>query len=103
MSHLILDTLATVPDLVAFAAHGVALAADKTPAATPDVSVAGSPGIGGFFATAALSLLVIILGIDMTRRTRRLRYRAQYAAAQEAEQAQAQQDTESEDDQHGTR
>ena len=105
MSHLILDTLATVPDLVAFDAHGVALAADNTPAANPDGSVAGSPGIGGFIATAALSLLVIILGIDMTRRTRRLRYRAQYAAAQEAEQAQAQaqQDTESEDDQHGTR
>ena len=50
MSHLILDTLATVPDLVAFAAHGVALAADNTPAANPDGSVAGSPGIGGFFA-----------------------------------------------------
>jgi len=81
MSHLILDTLA--------------------PAANPDGSVAGSPGIGGFFATAALSLIVIILGIDMTRRTRRLRYRAQYAAAQEAEQAQ--QDTESEDDQHDAR
>ena len=47
MSHLILDTLATVPDLVAFAAHGVALAADNTPAANPDGSVAGSPGIGG--------------------------------------------------------
>ena len=46
MSHLILDTLATVPDLVAFAAHGVALAADNTPAANPDGSVAGSPGIG---------------------------------------------------------
>ena len=103
MSHLILDTLATVPDLVAFAAHGVALAADNTPAANPDGSVAGSPGIGGFFATAALSLLVIILGIDMTRRTRRLRYRAQYAAAQEAEQAQDQQDTESEDVQHDAR
>ena len=41
MSHLILDTLATVPDLVAFAAHGVALAADNTPAANPDGSVAG--------------------------------------------------------------
>lgn len=60
-------------------------AAEVTPAANPDGSPAGSPGIGGFFATAALSLLVIALGVDMTRRTRRLRYRAQYAAAREAE------------------
>ena len=64
--------------------HAVLQAAPEvTPASNPDGSPAGSPGIGGFFAT------VVALGVDMTRRTRRLRYRAQYAAAREAELAAA--------------
>lgn len=70
--------------------HAVLQAAPEvTPASNPDGSPAGSPGIGGFFATALLSLLVVALGVDMTRRTRRLRYRAQYAATREAELAAA--------------
>ena len=70
--------------------HAVLQAAPEvTPASNPDGSPAGSPGIGGFFATALLSLLVVALGVDMTRRTRRPRHRAQYAAAREAELAAA--------------
>lgn len=65
------------------------LAADLS-IATPSVqeynvdgSPLGSPGITGAIATMILGVLIILLGLDMTRRARRLRYRVDYAMARE--------------------
>lgn len=53
-----------------------------------DGSPLGSPGITGFVATMILGLLIILLGLDMTRRARRLRYRVDYAMAREEQEKQ---------------
>ena len=52
-------------------------------------AVTVSPGLPGFFATFVLAVLVVLLAVDMTRRTRRIqaqekvRLRAEEQAAQE--------------------
>lgn len=73
------------------------LAATASPTATvittlnPDGSFRGSPGILGFFAFLILGIFLILLGLDLTRRARRLRYRNDYAQARASqEQAAAQ-------------
>ncbi len=49
-----------------------------TPSPTPtDDSALGSPGWPGYVATAIFAILAILLIIDMTRRMRRVRYRAE--------------------------
>lgn len=50
-----------------------------------DGSPLGSPGITGFLVTMVLGIVIILLGLDLTRRQRRLRYRVDYAKAREAE------------------
>lgn len=64
-------------------------AAEATPTVittvNPDGSFRGSPGILGFLVTFGLGLMIILLGLDLTRRARRLRYRSEYAIAREAE------------------
>lgn len=65
------------------------IAADATSTAIPsynqDGSPLGSPGITGFLATMVLGIMIILLGLDLTRRARRLKYRNEYAMAREAE------------------
>lgn len=55
-------------------------------------SVTVSPGLPGFFATFVLALAVVLLAVDMTRRTRRVQARARVQermAAEERERADA--------------
>lgn len=65
------------------------VAADATSSAIPsynqDGSPLGSPGFTGFVVTMILGLMIVLLGLDLTRRARRLRYRNDYAMAREAE------------------
>lgn len=65
------------------------VAAEATSSAIPsynqDGTPLGSPGITGFLATMILGIMIIFLGLDMTRRARRLKYRNDYAMAREAE------------------
>lgn len=67
----------------------ILLAAEATPTVittvNPDGSFRGSPGIVGFIVTFIMALAIIFLGLDLTRRARRLRYRSEYAIAREAE------------------
>jgi uncharacterized protein HemY len=61
-----------------------------TPAPTPTSTVDENlvtPGVWGFVAIAAIVVVVILLLIDMTRRVRRLNYRAQVREQLEAEAA----------------
>lgn len=64
-------------------------AAEATPTVittvNPDGSFRGSPGIVGFLVTFTLATVIVLLGLDLTRRARRLRYRSEYAIAREAE------------------
>ncbi|OII24871.1 hypothetical protein [Curtobacterium sp. MCBA15_013] len=63
-----------------------ALAATTSPSPTssvPDVDV--TPGVAGFIAIAVVAIVTILLVIDMTRRIRRTRYRAEIRERLEAE------------------
>ncbi|MFJ7287961.1 hypothetical protein ACQXVK_01780 [Curtobacterium sp. AB451] len=63
-----------------------ALAATPSPSPTstvPDVDV--TPGVAGFIAIAVVAIVTILLVIDMTRRIRRTRYRAEIRERLEAE------------------
>ncbi|MFJ3381151.1 hypothetical protein ACIPJ2_12145 [Curtobacterium sp. NPDC090217] len=51
--------------------------------AVPDVDV--TPGVAGFIAIAVIAVLTILLVVDMTRRIRRTRYRAEIRERLEAE------------------
>ncbi|ROP64736.1 hypothetical protein EDF24_2468 [Curtobacterium sp. PhB130] len=62
------------------------LAATPSPSPTstvPDVDV--TPGVVGFIAIALVAVVTILLVIDMTRRIRRTRYRAEIRERLEAE------------------
>jgi len=62
------------------------LAATPSPSPTsavPDVDV--TPGVAGFIAIAVIAVLTILLVVDMTRRIRRTRYRAEIRERLEAE------------------
>lgn len=65
------------------------VAAEATPTVittvNPDGTFRGSPGIVGFGVTFVLAVVIVMLGLDLTRRARRLRYRSEYAIAREAE------------------
>lgn len=64
------------------------LAATPTPTPTggpSDDQV--TPGVVGFIVTFLLALVVVLLVLDMVRRIRRVRYRAEIAAKLDAEQA----------------
>jgi hypothetical protein len=52
-----------------------------------------TPGVVGFIVTFLVAVAAVLLAIDMTRRIRRVRYRAEIAEKLDAEQAaQAEQD-----------
>ncbi|WIB61059.1 hypothetical protein DEJ13_04275 [Curtobacterium sp. MCLR17_007] len=62
------------------------LAATPSPSPTstvPDVDV--TPGVVGFIAIALVAVVTILLVVDMTRRIRRTRYRAEIRDRLEAE------------------
>jgi hypothetical protein len=62
------------------------LAATPSPSPTsavPDVDV--TPGVAGFIAIAVVAVVTILLLVDMTRRIRRTRYRAEIRERFEAE------------------
>lgn len=58
-------------------------AVTPTPTTPPDDQV--TPGWAGFVVTGLVALLVILLIFDMTRRLRRVRYRAEINAKLDAE------------------
>lgn len=53
-----------------------------------------TPGVWGFVLTFAVVVAVVVLIIDMSRRMRRLRYRAEANARLDAEEAAAREDDE---------
>ncbi|AYG02596.1 hypothetical protein [Gryllotalpicola protaetiae] len=65
-------------------------AATPTPSPTPSIPAADitTPGPWGFIAFFGVAVVVLLLIIDMTRRIRRVRYRAEVAEKLDAEQAQ---------------
>lgn len=76
---------------------GVWLAATPTPTPTsgPNEDQV-TPGVVGFTVTFLIAVAVVLLVIDMTRRIRRVRYRAEIAEKLDAEQS-----ARSEDDEQG--
>ncbi len=69
-------------------ARGIVAIADPTP--TPAPGFTGdpnliSPGIAGFLVTAFVAVATVLLVIDMTRRIRRVRYRAEVRERLESE------------------
>ena len=72
---------------------GVWLAATPTPSPTSgpsDDSV--TPGVVGFTVTFLIAVAAVLLVLDMTRRIRRVRYRAEIAEKLDAEKAEQQDD-----------
>jgi hypothetical protein len=65
------------------------LAATPTPSPTPSIPAADvtTPGVWGFVAFFGVAVVVLLLVIDMTRRIRRVRYRAEVNEKLDAEQA----------------
>jgi hypothetical protein len=59
--------------------------ATPTPSPTDFDTDQVTPGVVGFVVTFAVALLVILLVVDMTRRVRRVNYRAQVAEELDAE------------------
>lgn len=67
-----------------------AFLADPTPSPTPSAGVDPdlvTPGWIGFAVTAVIGVATVLLIIDMIRRTRRVRYRAEIAEQLDAEEA----------------
>lgn len=66
------------------------VAAAPTPSPTPSIPAADvtTPGPWGFVAFFGVAIVVLLLVIDMTRRIRRVRYRAEVNEKLDAEQAQ---------------
>lgn len=74
-------------------------------AATPTPTPTGgpsddqvTPGVVGFIVTFLVAVAAVLLALDMTRRIRRVRYRAEIAEKLDAEQAAQQNGTDREDD-----
>jgi len=61
----------------------VLAATTPSPSGVPDVDV--TPGVAGFVAIALVAIVTILLVVDMTRRIRRTRYRAEIRERLEAE------------------
>ncbi|MDM7891180.1 hypothetical protein [Curtobacterium caseinilyticum] len=60
-----------------------AAAPSPSPSVVPDVDV--TPGVAGFVAIAVVAVVTILLVVDMTRRIRRTRYRAEVRERLEAD------------------
>lgn len=67
--------------------------ADPTPSPTPGEFTgdenAVTPGVIGFLATAFIAVMTVLIIVDMTRRVRRVRYRAEAQEKIAAEQGDA--------------
>lgn len=61
----------------------IAAAPSPSPSVVPDVDV--TPGVAGFIAIALVAVVTILLVVDMTRRIRRTRYRAEIRERLEAD------------------
>lgn len=85
------------PDLLMHLAVATGATSSAIPSYNADGSPLGSPGITGFLVTMVLGVMIILLGLDMTRRARRLRYRNDYAMAREAEERAAREAAEQDD------
>jgi capsular polysaccharide biosynthesis protein len=68
-----------------------------TPSSSPDPNNS-TPGVIGFLVTFAIAVVVVLLVIDMVRRIRRVRYRAEIAEKLDAEQAAARDDRAQDDE-----
>jgi hypothetical protein len=64
-------------------AAALAATPSPSPSVVPDVDV--TPGVVGFIAIALVAIVTILLVVDMTRRIRRTRYRAEVRERLEAE------------------
>lgn len=76
------------------ASHLIAWMATPTPTPSPIPGYTGdpdlvTPGVFGFIAIAAIAVITVLLIVDMTRRIRRVRYRAEIREKLEAEQRDA--------------
>ncbi|MCT1366477.1 hypothetical protein [uncultured Kocuria sp.] len=68
------------------------MAADESPSLKPGLDANQvSPGVIGFLITLLLAVLIILVGLDHTRRQRRLKNRFDYAMAREEERREAEQ------------
>lgn len=65
------------------------LASDSTPGDDDSQYYAHSPGAWAFFTLLGIGIIVVLLCIDMVRRMRRVRYRAEITAKLDAEEAEA--------------
>ena len=75
------------------AGYAIMFLADPSPAPTPPAFTgdanAVTPGVVGFIATFLIAVVTVLLLIDMTRRVRRVRYRAEVQEKLAAEAAEA--------------
>ena len=74
--------------LLALALRSIVDMAEPTPSPVPDFTGDPnlvSPGIAGFVVTALIAIVTVLLIIDMTRRMRRVRYRAEVRERLESE------------------
>ncbi|CAN5195150.1 hypothetical protein BH11ACT5_BH11ACT5_10840 [soil metagenome] len=78
-------------NLHVLASYVIVWLADPTPSPTPGEFTgnedAVTPGVVGFVATFFVAALTVLLLVDMTRRVRRVRYRAEIQEKLEAEKA----------------
>ncbi|MCU1410544.1 MAG: hypothetical protein JWR04_1251 [Rhodoglobus sp.] len=76
-------------NLHVLASYVIVWLADPTPSPTPGEFTgnedAVTPGVVGFIATFFIAALTVLLLVDMTRRVRRVRYRAEIQEKLEAE------------------
>ena len=80
-------------NLHVLASYAIVWLADPSPSPTPGEFTgnedAVTPGVVGFIATFFIAALTVLLLVDMTRRVRRVRYRAEIQEKLEAEKAEA--------------
>jgi hypothetical protein len=83
--------------LVRASLYFAAATPSPTPSSGPDPNDI-TPGVIGFLVTFAIAAVVVLLVIDMVRRIRRVRYRAEIAEKLDAEQAAARDDRPEDDE-----
>lgn len=71
------------------------LLASATPSPSPTIPepLSVTPGLPGFLVIFAIALVLVVLMLDMTKRMRRIRYRAEVAARDDADRAEGRHET----------